>query len=97
MAAEHGPVPRSDADYCAAMLQQLEQVSDRRLGSEGPSLLQRTKVQALALLAQDESSNAGACTRNNDYWNASVWRRTDTQPPAGAGRTAPCGGIFSSG
>jgi type VI secretion system protein ImpA len=41
---EHGPVPRSDADYCAAMLQQLEQVSDRRLGSEGPSLLQRTKV-----------------------------------------------------
>ncbi|MFC0169728.1 type VI secretion system protein TssA [Pseudoduganella danionis] len=53
---EHGPVPRSDADYCAAMLQQLEQVSDRRLGSEGPSFAAaHESVQTMEVLAQEEA------------------------------------------
>lgn len=32
----HGTVLQADADYCAAMLQQLERVAEVRFGSEGP-------------------------------------------------------------
>ncbi|MYN45113.1 type VI secretion system protein TssA [Pseudoduganella sp. FT93W] len=55
---EHGAVARSDAGHCAAMLQQLEQVCDRRLGSEGPSFAAaHESVQALELHAEDESAS----------------------------------------
>lgn len=57
----HGAVPQGEVQHCAAMLAQLEQACDRRLGSAGPSFAAaREAVQALEVQGQDANMQATA-------------------------------------
>lgn len=57
----HGAVPQDEVRHCAAMLAQLEQVCDRRLGSAGPNFTAaREALQALEVRGLDSDVQATA-------------------------------------
>lgn len=55
----HGTVLHGDAEYCAAMLQQLERICDARMGIDGPSFTAaRDGLQALAVHGEEPAAHS---------------------------------------